>query len=233
MEKLIEIAHVTASYEAKPVLQDVSLTLWKNDFLGIIGPNGGGKTTLLKVVLGLLKPTEGHVRFYKDGRPAASLKIGYLPQINRIDKRFPISVKEVIASGLMSRRKFLHGYPEEQLSRLDEVIRRMGVEKLAKRAIGELSGGELQRVLLGRAIVSRPEILALDEPNTYMDRQFEERLYALLDEINQDTTVMLVSHDVQAILPLVKNVAYVNRTLHYEPAEKYRLTEQASPSVQS
>ncbi|MDR3262336.1 MAG: metal ABC transporter ATP-binding protein [Tannerella sp.] len=216
MNKLIEMEHISASYEAKTVLRDISLTLWENDFLGIIGPNGGGKTTLLKVVLGLLKPSVGRVLFYENGHPAPSLKIGYLPQINQIDKRFPISVQEVIASGLMAEKKPLRGYSDEQIRRMDEVIGRLGLEKLVKRPVGELSGGEWQRVLLGRSIVSRPKVLVLDEPNTYVDKSFEARLYALLGEMNRDTAVMLVSHDIAAIRPLVKNIAYVNKTLRYE-----------------
>jgi zinc transport system ATP-binding protein len=219
MKKLIEMEHITASYEAKTVLRDISLTLWENDFLGIIGPNGGGKTTLLKVILGLLKPSAGRVLFYEDGQPTPSLKIGYLPQINQIDKRFPISVREVIASGLMAEKKPLRGYSDEQIRRMDEVIGRLGLEKLVKRPVGELSGGELQRVLLGRAIVSRPKALALDEPNTHVDKSFEARLYELLGEMNRDTAVILVSHDIAAIRPLVKNMAHVNGTLRYDRNE--------------
>lgn len=106
MEKLIDIDHVTAAYGNKTVLRDISLTIWKDDFLGIIGPNGGGKTTLLKVILGLLPPVSGVIRFYEDGRSVPSLRIGYLPQLNNIDKKFPISVREVVTSGLASESRF-------------------------------------------------------------------------------------------------------------------------------
>ena len=214
MNKLIEITHVAAFYEAQKVLCDVTLTLWENDFLGIVGPNGGGKTTLLKIILGLLKPAEGRVYYYRDGRPVSSLRIGYLPQINRIDKRFPISVREVIASGLMMEKKPLRGFTNEQIRRLDEMIDLLELRLLAQRAIGELSGGELQRVLLGRAMVSRPEVLILDEPNTYMDSWFEQRLYTLLGEINRDTAIMLVSHDLETMRPLAKRIICVNGTLY-------------------
>ncbi|MDR1407642.1 MAG: metal ABC transporter ATP-binding protein [Tannerella sp.] len=223
MNKLIEIQSVTASYDAKTVLQDVSLTLRENDFLGIIGPNGGGKTTLLKVILGLLKPSRGQVVFYEEGRPVPSLRMGYLPQINRIDRRFPVSVSEVVASGLMVEKKRLRNFSPGQRQRIADTIDWIGLGGLSKRPIGELSGGELQRVLLGRAIVSHPKVLILDEPNTYVDKLFESRLYGLLAEINRDTAVILVSHDVGTILPLVKNVACVNETLHYH--EGNRLTE--------
>lgn len=217
MNKLLTLEHITAAYDTKVVLRDVGLTVWENDFLGIIGPNGGGKTTLLKVILRLLKPVAGTVAFYRDGQPVASLNIGYLPQINKIDKRFPISVREVIASGLMAQTRGARHLSKQQQQRVAEVIVWMGLDALSRRAIGELSGGELQRVMLGRAIVSRPQMLILDEPNTYVDQKFESKLYDLLREINQDTAVILVSHDVGTVLSLVKNVACVNESLHYHP----------------
>jgi len=213
--KLIEIQNITVGYGTKIVLRDISLTLWKNDFLGIIGPNGGGKTTLLKAILGLLKPSEGNIVFYENGRIINALKIGYLPQINQIDKNFPISVFEVVASGLIAEKKGWRRYSNDQRQRINATLDRMGISEKAKCPVGELSGGELQRVLLGRAIVSHPQILILDEPNTFVDKLFESRLYQLLEEINKDTAIMLVSHDTGTILPLVKNIACVNETLHY------------------
>ena len=117
MEKLIDIDHVTAAYGNKTVLRDISLTIWKDDFLGIIGPNGGGKTTLLKVILGLLPPVSGVIRFYEDGRSVPSLRIGYLPQLNNIDKKFPISVREVVTSGLASEKPLFRSYSASQKQR--------------------------------------------------------------------------------------------------------------------
>ena len=140
MEKLIDIDHVTAAYGNKTVLRDISLTIWKDDFLGIIGPNGGGKTTLLKVILGLLPPVSGVIRFYEDGRIVPSLRIGYLPQLNNIDKKFPISVREVVTSGLASEKPLFRSYSASQKQRVEEVLGKMGLEDLANRAIGELSG---------------------------------------------------------------------------------------------
>ena len=215
MTRLIETQNVTVAYGAKTVLRDISLTLWENDFLGIIGPNGGGKTTLLKAILRLLKPSKGEIIFYKDNQPVPALKIGYLPQINQIDKHFPVSVSEVVASGLMCEKKSWRNYSLEQQRRISATIDMMEISDKVKRPIGELSGGELQRVLLGRAIVSHPDVLILDEPNTYVDKFFESRLYKLLEEINEDMAIILVSHDMGTILPLVKNIACVNETLHY------------------
>ena len=217
MEKLIDIDHVTAAYGNKTVFRDISLTIWKDDFLGIIGPNGGGKTTLLKVILGLLPPVSGVIRFYEDGRIVPSLRIGYLPQLNNIDKKFPISVREVVTSGLASEKPLFRSYSASQKQRVEEVLGKMGLEDLANRAIGELSGGQLQRVLLGRSIVSRPQVLILDEPNSYVDKRCESHFYKLLDEINKESAVILVSHDIGTVLAMVKNIACVNETLHYHP----------------
>ena len=133
MEKLIDIEHVTAAYGNKTVLRDISLTVWKGDFLGIIGPNGGGKTTLLKVILGLLPPVSGTIRFYEDGQMVPSLRIGYLPQLNNIDKKFPISVREVVTSGLASEKPLFRSYSASQKQRVEEVLGKMGLEDLAGR----------------------------------------------------------------------------------------------------
>ncbi|MDL2265904.1 ABC transporter ATP-binding protein [Parabacteroides sp. OttesenSCG-928-G21] len=215
MNKLLELSQITAGYDDKIVLKNVSLDLWEDDFLGIIGPNGGGKTTLLKVILGLLQPASGKVSFFTDGAEKASLNIGYLPQVNYIDKKFPISVWEVISSGLSKEKPLFKGYNKKQRQRIDEVIRLMGIEELTAKPIGELSGGQLQRVLLGRAIVSRPQILILDEPASYVDKQFESKFNELLKEINKESAIILVSHDIGTVLSQVKNIACVNETLHY------------------
>ena len=215
MEKLLEVKDLTVKYGIKTVLREVSFTLWKNDFLGIIGPNGGGKTTLLKAILGLLKPSAGQIIFYKENRPVNMLKIGYLPQINQIDRAFPISVHEVVASGLIGEKKGWRRYSGEQQQRINETLDRMGIREKAARPVSDLSGGELQRVLLCRAIVSHPDLLILDEPNTFVDKLYEAKLYQLLEEINRDMSIILVSHDTGTILPLVKNIACINETLHY------------------
>ena len=218
MGKLIELRDVTAGYGAKTVLRGVTLDVWSDDFLGIIGPNGGGKTTLLKVILGLLAPFSGTVRFYDgEGREVPSLKIGYLPQMSLIDKKFPISVREVVASGLSAEKPLFRPFNAAQRERVERVIAQMGLEEQADRPIGELSGGQLQRVLLGRSIVSRPRVLILDEPSSYVDKRFESRFYPLLEEINKESAILLVSHDIGTVLTMVKNIACVNETLHYHP----------------
>jgi zinc transport system ATP-binding protein len=216
MNPIIEIEKLHVGYENKPdVLKEVSLTVFENDFLGIIGPNGGGKTTLLKAIMGLQAPSSGRISFFEDGRRVNHINIGYLPQINQIDKKFPISVHEVILSGLTLRGKFIKRYRAEDKQRVEPIAVKMGVEDLLHRAIGELSGGQLQRVLLGRAIIDNPRLIILDEPSSYVDKRFENNFYKLLDEINREIAIVLVSHDVGTIISQVKNIACVNQTLHY------------------
>ena len=157
MQTLIEIQHLNAGYDGRTVLRDVDLTVYDRDFLGIIGPNGGGKTTLIRCILGLLKPQSGTIAFHPQ----------YLPQYASIDRKFPITVQEVILSGLSSRKGLSARYSADERQRAARVIARMGLEGMEQKAIGALSGGQLQRALLGRAIVSDPEVVILDEPATY------------------------------------------------------------------
>ncbi|MDO4164369.1 MAG: metal ABC transporter ATP-binding protein [Bacteroides sp.] len=212
---IIEIKNLSAAYDGRTVLHDVNLNLYKHDFLGIIGPNGGGKTTLIKCILGLLKPTGGEIIFHPAHAP---MSIGYLPQYNSIDRKFPITVEEVILSGLSSQKSLTSRFTAEHRTKAKAVIARMGLEGMEHRPIGALSGGQMQRALLGRAIISDPEVVILDEPSTYIDKRFEARLYELLTEINKECAIILVSHDIGTILQQVKSVACVNETLDYHPS---------------
>lgn len=214
---IIQISDLYAAYEEKTVLSHVDLTVYERDFLGIIGPNGGGKTTLIKSILGLHQPQKGKIHFYKNGKEVPEINMGYLPQYNNIDKKFPISVYEVILSGLSKQKSIFQRYSNEQHELVRQMIIQMGLEGMDKRAIGELSGGQLQRALLGRALVSNPEVIILDEPNTYIDKRFEAKLYSLLEEINRERAIILVSHDIGTILKNVKTIACVNETVHYHP----------------
>ena len=233
---LIEIKNLSAGYDSRTVLRNVNLTVYDRDFLGIIGPNGGGKTTLIKCILGLLKPTTGEILYRvttaSNNNPAfldnsatnsqfstlnSQFSMGYLPQYNSIDSKFPITVEEVILSGLSSQKSLISRFTATHREKARQVIARMGLEGLEKRAIGALSGGQLQRALLGRAIISDPALVVLDEPSTYIDKRFEARLYELLAEINHDCAIILVSHDIGTVLQQVKSIACVNETLDYHP----------------
>lgn len=214
-EPLIRLEHVQVEYDGKQVLRDINLTVYDKDFLGIIGPNGGGKTTLVKTILGLKKPSAGTITFFRDGQPTPSIRMGYLPQYNKIDKSFPISVYEVVLSGL--RKSAWKQYSKAQHQAVEDMLHRMGLESLGQRPIGALSGGQMQRALLGRAIISEPDAVILDEPNTYIDKRFEAHLYQLLDEINHESAVILVSHDIGSVLQNVRSIACVDETLDYHP----------------
>lgn len=225
MQPIIRLENIAAAYDNKTVLTDVDLTVFDHDFLGVIGPNGGGKTTLVQIILGLKKPSRGRIAFYRNGQSTEQLTIGYLPQYSEIDRRFPISVEEVVLSGLSSQKKLFSPFTATHRRQVSDTLDRMQLADLRQRAIGTLSGGQLQRVLLARAIVSRPEVLILDEPNTYIDRRFQEQMYQMLNDINRDCAIIIVSHDVGSILQNVKAIACVNRTLHYHPDTELPMEE--------
>jgi zinc transport system ATP-binding protein len=172
MGTLLQIENLTVAYNQKVVLEDASLSVSQNDFIGVIGPNGGGKTTLLKAILGLVPIQSGKISFSKELKYKGS-DIGYLSQINRFDSRFPITVSEVILSGLSVHNRLLQRFSKEEKQKAVSIAEELGVGHLANKPIGELSGGQMQRVFLGRAIISDPKLLILDEPGTYVDNQFE------------------------------------------------------------
>ena len=208
---LISINDVTTGYENQPILNHINLTIRQNDFIGIIGPNGGGKTTLLKLILGQLSPWSGKLTYHNDVRN----HIGYLPQYNRIDKQFPIRIEEVVLSGLQSQKRIWGRYTAADKEKASKIMKKCGIDHIAQCNIGSASGGELQRALLCRALISQPKLLVLDEPNTYVDNKFEKELYQLLKEVNEQMAIIMVSHDLGTITSYVKTIACVNRNLHY------------------
>lgn len=211
---LLSAEHLTLGYPNTPgILSDLSFEVYERDFIGVIGPNGGGKTTLVRSLLGLLKPEAGTIRYFgTDGRPTRSLEVGYIPQQNKIDKQFPITVTEVVASGLLTSGCFRLSTGDK--SKVSATLERVGMSDYAHAPIGALSGGQLQRVLLGRALVSTPRLLILDEPNTYVDKGFENRLYDILPELNKSTAIMIVSHDIGTLSKMVSRLFCINRNLH-------------------
>ena len=217
---ILQLRDVAVAYDGTEVLQQASLSVLKNDFLGIIGPNGGGKTTLVKVMLGLLPPARGEVRYFRDHDEVESLRMGYLPQYSTFDTKFPISVNEVILSGLLTNRRGICCYSRVDRERADELLSLLHLTSEARRSIGELSGGQRQRALIGRALICEPEVLILDEPSTYIDQEHQEQLYELLADINRRCAVVLVSHDIGTVLRNVRNIVCVNRSVHYHPADE-------------
>ncbi len=214
MASIIELKDITAGYDRQIVLSHIHLTINEGDFIGIIGPNGGGKTTLLKVILGLLKPFSGKIS-YPDIRQNL---FGYLPQNSDFDPRFPINVTEVVLSGLLSGKGLYKTYTKAEKHLAWTLLEKYGMGNYKKSPIGELSGGQIQRVFLCRAIISNPRILILDEPTTYVDSHFEKEFYAILEELNKNLSIVMVSHDLGTICSYVKTIACVNRELHYHPS---------------
>ena len=218
-ETVLKIEHLTVNYGNTPALSDICLEVKKGDFLAIIGPNGGGKSTLLKSVLGLIPIHSGTIEtFGKTGRPN---KTGYVPQFSYLDRKFPITVRDAVLTGML--KKGLHPfymYSQPQKEKADECLELLRLENLSKRQISDLSGGEFQRLLIARALASDPELLLLDEPTASVDPTTREHIYSLLDGINDRITVLLVTHDTLAVSSRVKTIACLNRTLvyHGEPS---------------
>ena len=212
---IIAAGHISVEYGSTLALDDVSFAINSGDFVAITGPNGGGKSTLLKTLLKLIKPTSGTVEYYMNGVPVESLHIGYLPQKSNIDNRFPITVEEVVASGLYGDSRNWRGkFSDAVQEKIDSTLRLMGVADLRKRVIGSLSGGQLQRTLLGRAVISDPEIVVLDEPLSYVDHNFIEQIYKIVEDISHHATLILVSHEMTVISEMANRHWIVDHTLH-------------------
>lgn len=201
--KIIELDNVVVGYDQHVIIPNVNLLVNKGDFIAITGPNGGGKTSLLRVILGLIKPEHGTVRFYDEGRTIEKLNIGYLPQKNAIDHHFPITVEEVVGSGLLKNRFVWNNkLTDDENSRVDDILELVGMTQYRNSSIGNLSGGQLQRVLFGRSIIANPSVLVLDEPLSYVDKTFELQFYNIVEDLAKKTTVILVSHEMARIMQM-------------------------------
>lgn len=211
-ELLVRLRDVAMTRDGRRILSSVDLDVFRGDFLAITGPNGGGKTTLLRIILRLLKPTSGTVEYFSDGMPVDRLPIGYLPQKNMIDSHFPITVEEVVGLGLYGKTGLS---AEDTKAAVAGALEAVGMEQYRSQSIGRLSGGQLQRTLLARAIVSRPGVLVLDEPLSYVDKHFEARIYDIMAELAKTTTIILVSHEVSRIATMANRHIIVDKELHF------------------
>jgi zinc transport system ATP-binding protein len=213
MSTLISLKNVSVQYEDTIALKDVSLDIYPDDFLGIIGPNGGGKTTLVKAILGTL-PHSGEVTYSPTISERGHRLIGYLPQQSEFDRSFPISVIEVVLSGLQAEKGVFGRYTSSDRKRAMQLLEMAGISEVAERQISEISGGQMQRALLCRAVILEPKLLILDEPTNFVDNQFENELYTLLKRLNDQMAIVMVSHDIGTITSVVKSIVCVNRTVH-------------------
>lgn len=213
METLVSVRDVSVRYGNYIALEHASLDIFDDDFIGIIGPNGGGKTTLIKTILGTI-PYSGTITLAPSLYAACKRLIGYMPQQSDFDRNFPISVVDVVMSGLQSEKGFLHRYTGKDRARAMELLEMADISDIADRQIGEISGGQLQRTLLCRAIILSPRLLILDEPANFVDNRFENELYTLLHRLNEHMSIVMVSHDIGTITSVVKNIVCVNRHVH-------------------
>lgn len=212
-EYAIQVDHVWFSYQGTEALRDVSLSLKKGEFLGIIGPNGGGKSTFLKLLLGILKPDRGRILILGETPNTASQRVGYVPQNTDFSTRFPISVQDVALMGRLARSRIGKRYTDEDREMVRSVLEKVGMWDFHRRPIGELSGGQRQRVFIARALLTEPEILFLDEPTASVDAEFQVDLYDFLKELNRDVTIVVITHDVGMVSSYMKSIACVNRHL--------------------
>lgn len=203
--------HVCFAYGVAHVIRDASFTIANGDFVGVIGPNGGGKSTLLKLMMGLITPQEGSVEVF--GRDECEHALAYVPQSIRYDKQFPISVFELVLMGLLNRLPWYGRYKKADMEAAEEALHVMGIAHLKARAVGTLSGGQLQRALIARALVSKPKLLLLDEPTANVDAEAEKEIYQLLKKLSGEVTIVMVTHDLKTAINQVDWVLCVQETI--------------------
>ncbi|WP_372796269.1 metal ABC transporter ATP-binding protein [Pontiella sp.] len=217
MKTPIQIENVNFSYGPVAVLENANVSIGEKEFISVVGPNGGGKTTLLKLMLGLLEPQAGSVSVF--GKvPALGRKwIGYLPQYTNLDARFPVNAMDVVLMGRLGKTRPFGFYSRADREAARAMLARVGLQDLQHRPLAALSGGQQQRVLIARALVSEPKLLLLDEPSSSLDDYVEQELFDLLQELNKELTIIVVSHDVAYVSRYVEKVICVNREVHTHP----------------
>lgn len=218
--EVIRLEDVWVQYDGLPVLEGINLSLHERDFLGIIGPNGGGKTTLLRVLLGLIKPSRGEVCIFGRSPEEGRRSIGYVPQYTKFDHDFPISVWDVAMMGRLGQRGLFRHYTREDKRVVAEALRQVEMLDFQDRQIGQLSGGQRRRVYIARALASDPKVLLLDEPTASVDSRVLGNIYELLQELNERVTIILVSHDIGVVSSYVKTIACLNHRLIYHASKE-------------
>ena len=215
----VEINNLAFSYDTVPVLEDVNLKVKHGEFATIVGPNGGGKTTLLRLLLGILKPVQGKIAVLGSTPEKARLRVGYMPQHADLDPHFPVTVMDVVMLGRLGRR-FGGRYSKEDRQLALKALAEVQLESMVRTAFSTLSGGQKQRALIARALCCNPEMLLLDEPTANIDPEVEENLLTILQELNQRMTILLVSHDMGFVSRVVKSVICVNRRVLIHPTSR-------------
>lgn len=217
----VVVSHLSFGYDARhPVLSDVSLEVEIGEWIGLIGPNGGGKTTLLRLLMGLLTPSSGEIQIFDHSCREAQQLLAYVPQKLPFDRRFPISVMDVVLTGRLAHLPWYGRYRSTDRKLAQEALERVGMGEMGERTFGDLSGGQEQRVLIARALASKPRLLLLDEPTNNLDLKTQHAIYALLEELNRDLTIIMVSHDLSTIINRVDRLYCLNQNcVAMEPHE--------------
>ena len=210
--EIVKFDGVSFSYGKNEILGNVSFTVEEGDFYAIIGPNGGGKTTILRLIVGFIRPEKGEISVFGGEPGRKSSLIGFVPQFSVHDKLFPIPVREVVLQGLVGGRSFLPFYSASEREKVDNAMKKLGILSRADERFGDLSGGLKQRTLIARAIVSDPKLLLLDEPVASVDSSIEKDIYDMLLELNKSMTIVMVSHDLGFVSNYVNKVGCVNRS---------------------
>jgi zinc transport system ATP-binding protein len=212
---VIEIKDLSFAYEKQIVLENINLTVEEKDFLAIIGPNGGGKSTLLKLILGINTSKKGSIHVLNKPPKKSLRQIGYVPQNTNVNTDFPIKVIEVVMMGHVDGKRPLFGYGKDEVRCAMGALEQVGMVNFAQTKIGSLSGGQRQRVMIARALCAHPQILILDEPTSSIDITGQREIYELLKQLNEHITVIVVSHDISVILEYANKAAHVNKNLSY------------------
>ncbi|MBL0709315.1 MAG: ABC transporter ATP-binding protein [Sulfurimonas sp.] len=212
---VVEIENLSFAYDKELVLEDINLNVYDKDFLVLIGPNGGGKSTLVKLVLGINHIQDGSIKILNKPVGKSIPSVGYVAQNTNININFPIKVIEVVMMGDNSRISSVFGYKKEEISHAMEILRQVGMQDFAKQKISSLSGGQRQRVMIARALYSNPKILLLDEPTSSIDVEGQKQIYELLKELNKKVCIIVVSHDLSITLEYATKVAHINKKLSY------------------
>ncbi len=219
---VVELKGVWVEREGQVILEDINFSVQEGDFVGIIGPNGGGKTTLLKVILGLIKPSRGDVMVFGREPEEGRHLVGYVPQERIFDRDFPLRVIDVVLMGRLRGKGMFKRYNREDLQKALEALELVEMSHLRDRQIGSLSGGELQRVLIARALVSEPKLLLLDEPTANVDLPVETEFFELLEGLRKGITIILVTHDIGVLSTYVEKIACLNRKMYYHGTKEIR-----------
>lgn len=212
---IVRLEDVWVQFDGVPVLEEVTLSILQHDFLGIIGPNGGGKTTLLKVILGLLRPNRGLVTVFGDTPEKGRKYVGYVPQYSTFDREFPVNVWSVVLMGCLGHVRRFKRYSDEDMKRVHDALAIVEMLDFKDSQLGKLSGGQQQRVFIARALVAEPRLLLLDEPLANVDSTMQTELYELFEKLRQRMAIVLVSHDISAVSIYVDKIACLNRRLFY------------------